>query len=154
MDECSQMLCDFTFHNLSALWVGREDNEFRSCFMWMCRAIVMLLKISVTRVRTWTTNQVSFQISSNPVSLMSSLYCILVFMSISWALAVSFSNQNSESLYFPSSPITSFCAYCHLYRLYLTLWSRRVFIIFKNSVRTSKRTPHFTITKINWLMLF
>jgi hypothetical protein len=24
-------------------------------------------------------------------------------------------------------------------------------IIFKNSVRTSKRTPHFTITKINWL---
>jgi hypothetical protein len=23
-----------------------------------------------------------------------------------------------------------------------------------NSVRTSKRTPHFTITKINWLMLF
>jgi hypothetical protein len=29
-----------------------------------------------------------------------------------------------------------------------------VFIIFKNSVRISKRTPHFTITKINWLMLF
>jgi hypothetical protein len=27
-------------------------------------------------------------------------------------------------------------------------------IIFKKSVRTSKRTPHFTITKINWLMLF
>jgi hypothetical protein len=26
-------------------------------------------------------------------------------------------------------------------------------IIFKNSVRASKRTPHFTITKINWLML-
>jgi hypothetical protein len=26
--------------------------------------------------------------------------------------------------------------------------------IFKNSARTSKRTPHFTITKINWLMLF
>jgi hypothetical protein len=24
----------------------------------------------------------------------------------------------------------------------------------KNSVRTSKRTPHFTITKTNWLMLF
>jgi hypothetical protein len=27
-------------------------------------------------------------------------------------------------------------------------------IIFKDSVRTSKRTPHFTITRINWLMLF
>jgi hypothetical protein len=27
-------------------------------------------------------------------------------------------------------------------------------LVFKNSVRTSKRTPHFTITKINWLMLF
>jgi hypothetical protein len=26
--------------------------------------------------------------------------------------------------------------------------------LFKNSVRTSKRTPHFTITKINWLTLF
>jgi hypothetical protein len=28
------------------------------------------------------------------------------------------------------------------------------FITFKNSVRTSKRTPHFTITQINWLTLF
>jgi hypothetical protein len=27
-------------------------------------------------------------------------------------------------------------------------------IIFKNSARTSKRTPHFTITKINCLTLF
>jgi hypothetical protein len=27
-------------------------------------------------------------------------------------------------------------------------------MLFKNSVRTSKRTPHFTITKINWLMMF
>jgi hypothetical protein len=34
------------------------------------------------------------------------------------------------------------------------LWTGLVQIIFKNSVRTSKRTPHFTITKINWLMLF
>jgi hypothetical protein len=29
-----------------------------------------------------------------------------------------------------------------------------VVIILKESVRTSKRTPHFTITKINWLMPF
>jgi hypothetical protein len=27
-------------------------------------------------------------------------------------------------------------------------------MLFKNPVRTSKRTPNFTITKINWLMLF
>jgi hypothetical protein len=27
-------------------------------------------------------------------------------------------------------------------------------MISKNSVRTSKRTPHFTIIKINWLTLF
>jgi hypothetical protein len=27
-------------------------------------------------------------------------------------------------------------------------------MLFKNSVRTSKRTPQFTITKINWLTLF
>jgi hypothetical protein len=26
--------------------------------------------------------------------------------------------------------------------------------IFKNSVRTAKKTQHFTITKINWLTLF
>jgi hypothetical protein len=26
--------------------------------------------------------------------------------------------------------------------------------LFKYSVRTSKRTPHFTITKIRWLTLF
>jgi hypothetical protein len=29
-----------------------------------------------------------------------------------------------------------------------------VYILFKNSVRASKRTPNFTIPKINWLMLF
>jgi hypothetical protein len=29
-----------------------------------------------------------------------------------------------------------------------------VYIIFKNSVRTAKKTQHFTITKINWLTLF
>jgi hypothetical protein len=34
------------------------------------------------------------------------------------------------------------------------LKTKLVSIIFKNLVRTSKRTPHFTITKINWLMLF
>jgi hypothetical protein len=27
-------------------------------------------------------------------------------------------------------------------------------MLFKNSVRTSKRTPYFTITEINWLTLF
>jgi len=27
-------------------------------------------------------------------------------------------------------------------------------MLFKNPGRTSKRTPHFTITKINWLMTF
>jgi hypothetical protein len=27
-------------------------------------------------------------------------------------------------------------------------------MLFKNPVRTSKRTPHFTITTINWLTLF
>jgi hypothetical protein len=27
-------------------------------------------------------------------------------------------------------------------------------IIFKNSARTSRRTQHFTIRKINWLMIF
>jgi hypothetical protein len=34
------------------------------------------------------------------------------------------------------------------------LKSKIVQIIFKNPVRTSKRTPHFTNSKINWLMLF
>jgi hypothetical protein len=27
-------------------------------------------------------------------------------------------------------------------------------MLFKNPVRTSKRTPYFTITKVNWLTLF
>jgi hypothetical protein len=26
--------------------------------------------------------------------------------------------------------------------------------MFKKSVRTSKRTPHFTITRMNWITLF
>jgi hypothetical protein len=34
------------------------------------------------------------------------------------------------------------------------LKSKLIQIIFKNSVRTAKKTQHFTITKINWLILF
>jgi hypothetical protein len=34
------------------------------------------------------------------------------------------------------------------------LKTKLVYILFKNSVRTSKRKSHFIITKINWLMLF
>jgi hypothetical protein len=33
------------------------------------------------------------------------------------------------------------------------LKTKLVYITFKNPVRTSKRTPNFTITKIKWLML-
>jgi hypothetical protein len=29
-----------------------------------------------------------------------------------------------------------------------------IYVIFKNSVRTAKKTPHFTVTKINRLTLF
>jgi hypothetical protein len=36
----------------------------------------------------------------------------------------------------------------------LPLKSKLAWIIFKNSVRTAKKTLHFTITKINWLTLF
>jgi hypothetical protein len=32
--------------------------------------------------------------------------------------------------------------------------ARLVEVIVKDSVHTSKRTPNFTITKINWLVLF
>jgi hypothetical protein len=37
-----------------------------------------------------------------------------------------------------------------MYPLKLTL----VYIIFNNLILTPKRTPNFTITKIDWLMLF
>jgi hypothetical protein len=36
----------------------------------------------------------------------------------------------------------------------LTYEAEARLIIFKNSVRTAKKTQHFTITKINWLTLF
>jgi hypothetical protein len=34
------------------------------------------------------------------------------------------------------------------------LKTKLVYILFQNSVRTSKRTPNFAITKIKWLILF
>jgi hypothetical protein len=34
-----------------------------------------------------------------------------------------------------------------------SLKPKLVQVIFKNPFRTSKRTPHFTITEINWIML-
>jgi hypothetical protein len=39
----------------------------------------------------------------------------------------------------------------HLIRLH-PLKPKLVYILFKNPVRTSKRTPYFTITKINQLV--
>jgi hypothetical protein len=41
----------------------------------------------------------------------------------------------------------------HIKVLLNPLKPKLVQIILKNSVRTSKRTPHLTITKIDWLML-
>jgi hypothetical protein len=38
--------------------------------------------------------------------------------------------------------------------IFYPLKPKVVYVLFKNSVRTSKRTPHFTITRINWLTLF
>jgi hypothetical protein len=35
-----------------------------------------------------------------------------------------------------------------------SIYAELVQIIFKDSVRTANKTPHFTITKINWLTLF
>jgi hypothetical protein len=44
---------------------------------------------------------------------------------------------------------------CPLVLLIIIEWEwKLVQIIFKNSVRTAKKTQHFTITKINWLTLF
>jgi Na+/serine symporter len=40
------------------------------------------------------------------------------------------------------------------FRVFNALKPMLVFIIVINSVRTLKRTQHFTITKINWLVLF
>jgi hypothetical protein len=40
------------------------------------------------------------------------------------------------------------------HKLFNALKPKLVQIMFMNAVRTSKRTPHFTITKINWLTLF
>jgi hypothetical protein len=40
-------------------------------------------------------------------------------------------------------------------RVRLTLLKPKlVYVTFKNSVRTAKKTQHFNVTKINWLTLF
>jgi hypothetical protein len=38
--------------------------------------------------------------------------------------------------------------------LFNPLKSKPVYIVLKDSVRTSKRTPHLTITEVNWLTMF
>jgi hypothetical protein len=43
--------------------------------------------------------------------------------------------------------------WCGITITFNPLKPKLVYMLFKNSVRTSKRTRHFTITKINWLML-
>jgi hypothetical protein len=48
----------------------------------------------------------------------------------------------------------TYCIVLYCIVLYCILKPTLLFIVFKKIVRTSKRTPHFTITHINWLMLF
>jgi hypothetical protein len=43
---------------------------------------------------------------------------------------------------------------CGICGLFNPLKPKLIKNIFKNSVRTAKKTQHFTITKINWLTLF
>jgi hypothetical protein len=40
------------------------------------------------------------------------------------------------------------------WHLYINPLKPKIVLIFKNSVRTAKKTQLFTITKINWLTLF
>jgi hypothetical protein len=42
----------------------------------------------------------------------------------------------------------------HLLTLINPLKPQIVYVMFKNSVRAAKKTPHLTVTKINWLTLF
>jgi hypothetical protein len=68
--------------------------------------------------------------------------------------------ENKETLVFPLRPVS--LSFRNIGREILSLLRVRfnplktklVCILLKNSVPTSKRTPNFTITKINWLMLF
>jgi hypothetical protein len=49
----------------------------------------------------------------------------------------------------------NYCQQCKwVYAVFNHLKSKLVQIIFNNSVRTAKKTLHFTITKIYWLTLF
>jgi hypothetical protein len=60
--------------------------------------------------------------------------------------------------YFSSSLFTPILKKLHsgtlAERYFNPLKPKLVQIVFKNSVRTAKKTQHFTITKISWLTLF
>jgi hypothetical protein len=90
------------------------------------------------------------------ISLVKILFCFLIL--------VSFFNKNNFSLFF-FSVLLSIVFYCVFYCVPViwfwavvnhinTLKPKLVYIPFKNSVRTAKKIPHFTITKIKWLMLW
>jgi hypothetical protein len=68
-------------------------------------------------------------------------FCLLPFL-----LDVSqyFCPANIISLYIINKPLN----------VINPLKPKYAYIIFKNSVRTSERTPHYNTTDINWLMLF
>jgi hypothetical protein len=66
------------------------------------------------------------------MSVVSSADCVVV---VEWVATVSGKYAAEQWMFNPLKP-------------------KLVQIIFKDSGRTSKRTPHFTITKINWLTLF
>jgi hypothetical protein len=57
-----------------------------------------------------------------------------------------------KNVLFTSTLLLSFLT-CSLF-VFNPLKTKLVYVLFKIAVRTSKRTPHFTITKINLLTLF
>jgi hypothetical protein len=74
--------------------------------------------------------------------------CLLIF----WYVAGLERKYCRSKLYADSNGNAGFSRTVHAFSVLPSAYY--TYIIFKNSVRTSKRTPHMSVTKISWLILF
>jgi hypothetical protein len=114
--------------------------------VWACLCLkfywMFYLEIKSTQVILWSIF-IPLKINNavNNIYHLVLISCAIISLS-SWPLIPLTTITKSEKFRLPK------CVWSQGFRI------RDCVPVFMNSVRTSKRTPHFTITKINWLTQF
>jgi hypothetical protein len=102
-------------------------------------------------INNWSVGGRSSETYSHPIDTLIIISCELRNINTTEYFNASLT---SKCFHYDMRGIDWHCLKRHENATLFPLKPKLVQVIFKNPVRTSKRTLHFTITKINWLTLF